>query len=196
MPLFPAFLERYPGVRIELELSERIFSLSQEGFDLAIRHTTTAPQTHVAWTLCETRSLLVASRDYLARRGTPTHPNDLTDHDCLCYLRGNEPTAWSFESSGRGRARVSVPVRGCFAANNSEVMREAALGGLGIALLPDLSARRDVDVGNLVPLLSSWHPSGAFGNRIFAIRPYSPIVPSAVRALVQYLRERLSGGFC
>jgi DNA-binding transcriptional LysR family regulator len=164
VPLFPAFIEQYPGVRIELELSDRLFSLSQEGFDLAIRHTTTAPQTHVAWKLCETRSLLVASREYLARRD-------------------------------RRRARVSVPVRGCFAANNSEAMREAALGGLGIALLPDFSAQRDIDEGHLVPLLGTWRPSGAFGDYIFAIRPYSPVVPSAVRALVEYLRGELSGGF-
>nr|WP_175799163.1 LysR family transcriptional regulator [Burkholderia anthina] len=195
VPLFPAFIAQYPGVRIELELSDRLFSLSQEGFDLAIRHTTTAPQTHVAWKLCETRSLLVASHAYLARRGTPEHPNALVEHDCLCYLRGNEPTAWSFEPRDRRRARVSVPVRGCFAANNSEAMREAALGGLGIALLPDFSAQRDIDAGHLVPLLGAWRPSGAFGDSIFAIRPYSPVVPSAVRVLVEYLRGELRGGF-
>lgn len=195
VPLFPAFIERYPAVRIELELSDRLLSLAQDGFDLAIRHTTTAPQTHVAWKLCDTRSLLVASRNYLEQRGTPEHPDALVDHDCLCYLRGSEPTAWSFESYDRRRARVSVPVRGCFAANNSEAMREAALGGLGIALLPDFSAQRDIDAGRLVPLLSGWRPSGAFGDSIFAIRPYSPIVPSAVRALVQFLMQALSCGF-
>lgn len=195
VPRIPEFIARHPAVRIELELSDRLFSLSQEGFDLAIRHTTTAPQTHVAWTLCETRSLLVASRSYIARRGLPTHPKELSDHDCLCYLRGNEPTAWSFEPHDRRRARVSVPVRGCFAANNSEAMREAALGGLGIALLPDFSAQHDVNAGNLVPILGNWSPSGAFGNNIFAIRPYSPVVPSAVRVLVDYLREQLAGGF-
>jgi DNA-binding transcriptional LysR family regulator len=159
VPLLPAFIQRYPGVRIELELADRLYSLTQEGFDLAIRHATTAPQTHVAWTLCETRSLLVASHDYLARRGTPAHPSELADHDCLCYLRGGEATAWSFEARDRRRGRVSVPVRGCFAANNSEAMREAALGGLGIALLPDFSAQRDIDAGHLVPLLEAWDPS-------------------------------------
>lgn len=195
VPLIPGFIQQYPGVRIELELSDRLYSLAQEGFDLAIRHTTTAPQTHVAWTLCDTRSLLVASRDYLARRGTPAHPRELVDHDCLCYLRGNEATAWSFEPHDRRRSRVSVPVRGSFAANNSEAMREAALGGLGIALLPDFTAQRDIDAGHLVTLLDAWRPSGAFGDHVFAIRPYSPIVPNAVRVLVRYLRERLAGGF-
>ncbi|WP_310673132.1 substrate binding domain-containing protein, partial [Burkholderia multivorans] len=148
-----------------------------------------------AWKLCDTRSLLVASRDYLDARGAPRHPRELVDHSCLCYLRDNEPAAWSFELQGRRRERVSVPVRGSFAANNSEAMREAALGGLGIALLPDFSARRDLDAGRLVSLLDGWRPSGAFGDHIFAIRPYSAVVPSAVRALVRHLRERLAGGF-
>nr|WP_296225080.1 LysR family transcriptional regulator [Ralstonia sp. UBA689] len=199
VPLLPAFLRRYPGVRIELDFSDRLHSLTQEGFDLAIRHVASAPETHVAWTLCQTRSLLVASQDYLALRGMPAHPQALVEHDCLHYLRGNEPTAWSFEPSGpkRGRkgGRISVPVRGCFAANNSEAMREAALGGLGIALLPDFSAQHDIDAGRLVPVLEAWRPVGVFGEHILAIRPYSPVVPSAVNALVQYLREQLSGGF-
>lgn len=191
VPLIPDFINRYPAVRIELELSDRLYSLAQDGFDLAIRHTTTVPQTHVAWKLRDTRSLLVASRDYLKRRGTPEHPSALVDHDCLCYLRGNGPTAWSFESSDRRRTRVSVPVRGCFSANNSEAMREAALGGLGVALLPDFSAQRDMDAARLIRVLDGWRPSGAFGDSIFAIRAYSPIVPSAVRAIVQYLRQEL-----
>lgn len=67
VPHLPDFLRQHPGVHIELDLSDRLHSLTQEGFDLAIRHTTTAPQTHVAWKLCDTRSLLVASRDYLMR---------------------------------------------------------------------------------------------------------------------------------
>ncbi len=195
VPLLPAFLQRCPGVRIELDLSDRLHSLTQEGFDLAIRHVTAAPETHVAWTLCRTQAVLVASRDYLARRGTPEHPQALVDHDCLYYLRGNEPAAWSFEPRGRKRGRVSVPIRGCFAANNSEAMREAALGGLGIALLPDFSAQHDIDAGRLVPVLEAWRPVGVFGEQILAIRPYSPVVPSAVSALVQHLRTQLAGGF-
>ncbi len=78
--------------RIELARTGPLYSLSQEGFDLAIRHTVTSPQTHIAWTLCETRSLLVTSGDYLDRWGTPAQPDDLTGHDCLRYLRGNEAT--------------------------------------------------------------------------------------------------------
>jgi len=195
VPLIPAFLKLYPEVRVELELSDRLVSLAQEGFDLAIRHVAVVPDTHVAWTLCETRSLLVASRAYLRRRGVPQAPADLTDHDCLHYLRGGDTPTWSFEpAKGRG-GRVAVAVKGAFAANNSEALREMALAGAGIALVPDFSAHRDVAAGRLVEVLPAWRPVGAFGGQLYAIRPYSPHVPRTVQALVSYLREGLAAGF-
>ena len=195
VPLIPAFLKLYPEVRVELELSDRLVSLAQEGFDLAVRHVAVVPDTHVAWTLCETRSLLVASRAYLRRRGVPQAPADLADHDCLHYLRGGDTPTWSFEpAKGRG-GRVAVGVRGAFAANNSEALREMALAGAGIALVPDFSAHRDVASGKLVEVLPGWRPVGAFGGQLYAIRPYSPHVPRTVQALVSYLREGLAAGF-
>ncbi|MCX7660641.1 MAG: LysR family transcriptional regulator [Caldimonas manganoxidans] len=194
VPRLPEFLRRHPQVRIEMDLSDRLVSLAQEGFDLAVRHTAAPPDTHVAWTLCETRSWLVASRAYLRRRGVPEHPQELVAHDCLSYPRPGESATWSFESA-QGQ-RVTVPVRGPFAANNSEVLREAVLGGLGLAVLPDFSAQAALQAGRLVAVLPRWRPVGAFGERIYAIRPYSPVVPRAVQALVAYLRETLAAGFC
>jgi DNA-binding transcriptional LysR family regulator len=202
VPLLPAFLRAHPEVRIELDLSDRLVPLAQEGFDLAIRHSPAPPETHVAWTLCATRSLLVASRAYLRRRGEPLEPADLANHDCLHYLRPGETPAWQLApvvASGRDVAaaaqKVTVPVSGCFAANNSEALREAALAGLGIALLPDFSAQAALRAGKLVAVLPGWQPVGSFGEQLYAIRPYSPYVPRAVQALVGFLREALAGGF-
>lgn len=198
VPRLGEFLRRHPEVRVELDLSDRLVPLAQEGFDLAIRHTAAAPETHVAWVLCETRSWLVASRAYLRRRGTPQTPEALAEHECLTYLRPGEAPSWSFVAEGarRGEARrVTVPVRGPFSANNSEVLREAVLDGLGLAVLPDFSAQSALRAGRLQAVLPGWRPVGAFGERIYAIRPYSPVVPRAVQALVAYLREVLAAGF-
>ena len=195
VPLLPAFLRDHPEVRIELDLSDRLVPLAQEGFDLAIRHSPAAPETHVAWTLCATRSLLVASRAYLRRRGTPTEPADLGAHDCLHYLRPGEAPAWQLARTDGTGQKLTVPVSGCFAANNSEALREAALAGLGIALLPDFSAQTALRAGKLLPVLPAWQPLGSFGGQLYAIRPYSPYVPRAVQALVGFLREALAGGF-
>jgi DNA-binding transcriptional LysR family regulator len=192
------FVKMNPAVRVELDLSDRLAGLAQEGFDLAIRHTERAPDTHVAWALCNTRSMLVATRAYLKRCGTPRLPADLSRHACLHYLRAGETPVWHFEAGGArsaDAARVSVAVQGPLAANNSEALREAALSGAGIALLPDFSAQAALRARRLVEVLPAWRPVGAFGSRIYAIRPYSPYVPRAVAALVTHLRESMHGGF-
>lgn len=190
----PAFFARYPEVRIELDLNDRFANLAQEGFDLAIRHTQTAPDTHVAWVLRESRSLLVASPGYLRERGTPTHPSDLTDHACLLYLRDVGAQSWTFERTAARKKveRVAVSVNGPLRANNSEVLREAALAGLGIGLLPDFSAATYLGPTQLMPVLPHWRPLGFFGERIYAIRPWTPQVPRAVQLLVEHLRESLA----
>jgi len=201
VPRLSGFLRAYPQVRVEVELSDRLVAMAQEGFDVALRHTAAPPDTHVAWPLCTTRSWLVASRAYLRRAGVPTTPAELGTHDCLHYLRPGETPTWSFEAdpaaprSAKGAGRVSVAVRGIFAANNSEALREAALGGLGIALLPDFSAQAALQAGKLQVVLPHWKPVGAFGEHLYAIRPYSPVVPRAVQAFIGYWRSALEDGF-
>ena len=175
VPRLADFLREYPDVRLELELSDRLSSLATEGFDLAIRHTAAPPDTHVAWTLCTTRSLLVASRAYLRKRGTPLRPEDLRTHSCLHYPRAQDTPAWTFEKDGE---RVTVPVSGVLSANNSEALRDAAVAGLGIALLPDFSLPSSLRASKLVPVL-----------------PDTAHVPRAVTAFVNYLRQALAGGF-
>jgi DNA-binding transcriptional LysR family regulator len=196
-PRLTEFLRAYPEVRLELDMSDRLSSLATEGFDLAIRHTARPPDTHVAWTLCSTHSVLVASKSYLRRAGKPQTPADLESHNCLHYLRAPDTPTWTFErhapkASGE---RITVPVAGQLAANNSEALREAAVTGLGIALLPDFSAQTLLQQGKLVQVLPDWRLVGAFADQIYAIRPYSPHVPRAVTAFVDYLRQALAGGF-
>src|SRR5690348_2828814 len=197
-PAVPTLLERYPELRLELDLNDRFVNLTQEGFDLAVRHATRVPESHVATVLCETRSVLLASPKYLQRRGVPVHPGELAGHDCLLYLRDGGSPAWSFERLAR-RARViervSVPVRGPLRANNSEVLREAVAAGLGVGMLPDFSAWSGAMARELVPVLPQWRPVGFFGERVQAIRPWSPRTPRAVQCVIDCLRETFSRGF-
>ncbi len=198
-PCIAAFLKRYPDIHVELELTDRFVNLTQEGFDLAIRHTSTPPETHVAWVLCDTTSALVASPQYLAERGAPQHPSELTAHDCLLYLGGSHSANWTFVKKSRRKAgeRVGVTIDGKLKANNSEVLRDALLAGLGIGLLPDFSlpAPTPGTAPALVPVLADWQVQGFFGERIYALRPWSPQVPKAVECLVGHLREHFSTGF-
>jgi hypothetical protein len=205
MPLLADFLKNHPEVRLELDLSDRLTALATEGFDLAIRHTARPPDTHVAWALCRTETVLVATRAYLRRRGEPQSPGDLHAHNCLHYPRSQDTPAWTFEprdanetlegQAPASQERVTVPVSGNFAANNSEALREAALTGAGIALMPDFSAQEALRQGKLVPVLPAWRSVGGFAEEIYAIRPYAPHVPRAVAALVAHLRAGLALGF-
>jgi len=194
-PALPGFFAQYPEIRIELDLSDRLAALAQEGFDLAIRHTSTPPDTHVAFKLCASRAMLVAAPAYLARAGTPAHPAELAAHACLPYLRSG-PAVWHFEhGSARAPERVRVPVQGPLRAGNSEIIRDAALAGLGVALLPDFSAAPALASGALQELLPQWRPAGFFGDSIYAIHPWSSTTPRPVRLLIEHLRAALGKGF-
>jgi DNA-binding transcriptional LysR family regulator len=165
----------------------------------------------VAWVLCETRSVLLASPAYLAARGMPAHPSELATHDCLLYLGGASAASgsWTFARNAtavkaRGRKaladaqeRVGVNVRGSLKANNSEVLREALLAGLGIGLLPDFSVPPPGADGQpaLVQVLPDWQAQGFFGDRLYALRPWSAQVPRAVQCLVEFLRAHFAPGF-
>ena len=197
-PAIPKLLERYPELRLELDLNDRFVNLTQEGFDLAVRHASRVPDSHVATLLCESRSVLLASPGYLARRGMPEHPSELARHECLLYLRDGGAPAWSFERRERRAKvaeRVSVPVRGPLRANNSEVLREAAAAGMGLGLLPDFTAWSGAGSHELVPVLPQWRPVGFFGERLQAIRPWSPRTPRAVQCVIDHLRETFARGF-
>ena len=214
-PAVCSFLQAFPAIQVELELTDRFVNLASEGFDLAIRHTSNPPETHVAWVLCETRSVLLASADYLARRGVPGHPSDLTAHDGLLY-RGQQSGNWTFVRTAdkkKPAERVGVTLAGRLRANNSEVLREALLAGLGIGLLPDFSLGNKVSTlvtacqsgavrhaageqtPDLVRVLPDWQVQGFFGDRIYALRPWSAQVPRAVQCLVEHLRASFAQGF-
>jgi DNA-binding transcriptional LysR family regulator len=209
-PCMMNFLKQFPDIHIELELTDRFVNLANEGFDLAIRHASAAPETHVAWVLCETRSVLVASAGYLKRRGLPAHPKDLAAHDCLLYL-GNQSGSWTFAKNGKKKSteRVGVNIRGALKVNNSEVLREALLAGLGIGLLPDFSLPQgnpsaaggpllpafQKGENELVRVLPDWQAEGFFGDRIYALRPWSAQVPKSVQCLVEHLRAGFAAGF-
>ena len=198
VPRLAAFARAHPDVRVQLEVSDRLTSIANEGFDLAIRHSAQVPETHVAWKLCETRSVVVATRAYLKLRGTPRTPADLAQHDCLYYPRPLGEGVWAFEKAGRRGAeppRVNVTVTGPVSANNSEVLRDAALDHLGVALLPDFTAQAALREGKLVVLLPEWRPLGAFASQLYVVRPYTPHVPRAVTRFVDFLRESFAEGF-
>jgi DNA-binding transcriptional LysR family regulator len=150
------FLERWPSVRLELYLTERHVDLVEEGFDAAIRAgPLPAAGGLVAARLGPARLRYVASPSYLTSSPPLDHPHDLAHHRCLIHPLGPAPPSWPFVLDG---ALAALPVPGRLVANSAEVGRQAAVAGLGVALLAEPVCAQDLERGALVTVLEAYTP--------------------------------------
>jgi DNA-binding transcriptional LysR family regulator len=161
--------------------------LRSERFDAAIRIGILPDSSLVARRVATIRSVLVASPRYLAERGRPQAPGDLTGHECLIYTGTRLPQQWRFRS---GKRWISVRVSGRLHADNGDVLLAAAVAGMGIAHLPSFVAAPAIETGEVVPLLEEF-PTVEAG--LHLVRPPGPHVPGSVRALTDLLVERFGG---
>lgn len=144
------FAEAHPALVIDLRLDDSHVDLASAGIDLAFRIGEPVVSTLKARRLAMIDSLLVASPDYLARNGAPETPADLTRHGCIIDTNRRNPSRWTF----RGTAgEETVAVRGRFLVNSSQVARDLAVAGQGIALCPRFSLGKELENGELVALL-------------------------------------------
>jgi DNA-binding transcriptional LysR family regulator len=190
--LIGEFLLAHARIDVELELTGRTVDAIEQGFDLVLDQeaVTTSGLLAVELGLFERR--LVASPTYLERRGTPKTPAQLERHD-LCFGRARASRtaragAPSFELFGPHRASVVISNRPRLSINDDVQLREAALAGVGIALLPVLACRRELDAGLLCMVLEDWAPSVT---RVHAVYPNAHHFAAKLHAFVEFMRERL-----
>jgi DNA-binding transcriptional LysR family regulator len=150
---FTVLLSKYPGLSVELVVSEQADDLVAERLDVALRFGEVADTSLVSRALATVGSAAVAAPAYLERRGAPEHPSDLLNHTCIIHEMGPDSTHWAF--SGPDGA-VEVEVRSAFRSNNSLVVRQAALAGYGIALLGDPMTLTEIRAGRLYRLLPNY----------------------------------------
>lgn len=180
------FSKAFPKVEIELVFDERYVNLVDDGFDLAIRVGVPANTTARGRKLAETRRRLVAAPSYVRARGTPKHPRELGDHDCLMHGEATAASVWRFARE-RG-AEVPVAVRGRFATNSSEAVLHMARAGLGIGLLADWLVEHDLEQRTLVPLLEDFKTPTA---PVYAMTPPGRYTTTTVRAFVEHLEASI-----
>jgi DNA-binding transcriptional LysR family regulator len=181
------FMERYPELQIQLILSDQELDTVQEGFDVTIRIADLPASSLIARKIVPAGRILCASPAYLRRRGTPKHPKDLCDHECLSY--GHLATGTQWKLTGKdGDHWLQVPWKLC--TNNAEVLRDAAVAGRGIALLPTFIASKELHSGGLRAILTKWHaPELA----VYAIYPSTRHLSVKVRVFIDFLVERFGG---
>lgn len=183
IPVLPAFNARYPDVVLDLELTDRTVDLAAEGFDVAIRFARRLADSSLgSRRLATDRTLVCASPAYLAARGTPQEPEDLRRHACLCLTPVR--AEWSFSVGGE---RVVVPVTGPLRCNDVRALRDAAVAGLGVAVLPQSLVEDDLAAARLAPVLQGFAPAVA---ALWALFP-SRHVPVKSRVFVQHLVSAL-----
>jgi DNA-binding transcriptional LysR family regulator len=186
VPLLGEFARLYPHILIDFNLTDVVVDVAAGQADVAIRFGPLADSPLTARRLGETGRTIVASPEYLARRGAPQVPEDLHDHDCLNFnFRRAEPV-WPFRRDGRDYA---LTVRGPIEANNGETLTQLALAGVGVTRVGNFSVADAIETGRLVPLLEAFNP----GDRepIHAVFVGGANMPARVRVFVDFLAERL-----
>jgi DNA-binding transcriptional LysR family regulator len=180
-PLWGRFADAHPKVSLEIDLSDRIVDLVEEGYDLAVRITNLPSSQLVSRQLAKSRMVLCASPDYLARHGIPAHPRDLAAHRVISYSYWSTRDEWSFTGPD-GEVRVRTQPR--IHANNGDTCRAAALDHQGIILQPDFLVGDDLRQGTLVELLPDY-ASLTIG--IHAVYPTRKYLPIKTRRMVDFL---------
>ncbi len=181
-PLIPAFMQRHPDVSVELELNDRTVDLIGEGYDMAVRIGTLADSSLIARRISTAQLITCASPDYLRLYGRPTAPEQLAAHACLIYGHARQGE-WNFRSGDRTRKHaVTGPMR----ANNGEMLRDAAIAGLGLTVLPDFIVATALAQGRLVEVLQAFRPQGL---TVYAVYPQHRQSSLLVRAFSDFLVE-------
>ncbi|RIX49855.1 MAG: LysR family transcriptional regulator [Rhodocyclales bacterium GT-UBC] len=184
-PRLPPLLEAYPQLSLELHVSDQVVDLIADGVDIAFR-LGDPPPGYVARPFMEVRTLLYASPAYLARAGVPQQPADLARHSCLHLAELPGDDEWCMV---RGNERQVVNVRGRYASNHSEMRREAAEAGLGIACLPDFTVRRHLAAGSLVQVLPGWQLLGRYQGSSWLVYAADRYRAPRVRVVVDFLLQ-------
>jgi len=179
------FLERHPGIEVDLDLNDREVNLVEEGRDMTVRIGDLRDSSLLARRLGTVRFVTCASPAYLQRYGTPRHPEELRNHVGLLYSNVTPAQAWQFNLDGRDVPVATPGIR--LRANNGDALADMAAAGLGIVNLPSFIVSRKITDGVLTPILSAYRRAPVGMHAVF---PPGRLLPRRVRALAEFLAGR------
>lgn len=187
-PAINEFLQTHPDIEFDLDFNDRHVDLLAEGFDLAIRIASLPDSSLIARRLAPIQTILCASPAYLESTGTPQSPVELIDHRCMVYNLISNLEYWNlFDAANQ---LIKTRITPYLKASNGEFLRDAAIDGQGIVLLPTFIVYREIERGTLAPILTNYHapPLAAY-----AIYPQTRHLSQRVRAFVDFLVKRFEG---
>lgn len=183
-PILFSFIGRHPRLGLALDLDDRITDLPGEGYDLGVRIGRLRDSSLVARKLAVSRRVVCCSPAYAQRAGLPATIEELADHACIGYVNVSPGQIWQFEPAEPGGAPRPLVVRSRIIANNGESMRDAAIAGLGISILPVFIVAKALASGQLINALPDVCP---VADTIYAVYPRNRHLPKKVRAVIDYL---------
>lgn len=187
VPFVPEFLRLYPHVTLDLNLSDAIVDIVEQGYDLAYRIGELEPSTLLAQKVDENPLILVASPDYLARAGAPETPQDLVQHDCMILGKASTWNSWQLKDTDG--ALHDIPVSGPVTVNLGDAIVDWVVAGLGIGLASLWHAGPDLQAGRLVPILPDYRVWPE--RKIWAVRPPGRLMPARVKAFMEFMQTRI-----
>lgn len=187
-PIMAEFFQRYPDIKVDLQLSDQHTDLISDGIDVAIRAKQLEDSTLIARHLFDNPMLVLAAPSYLQQHGEPKNPEDLKQHNCLVYSRMKDINVWRFTKQNQKHA---IAVNGNFQSDNGDVLLEVALTGMGIVILPIWMVEHHLKEGQLTQLMSDYTGQNLPFNAVYLQSRYTPL---KVRCLIDYLKEKLPNG--
>lgn len=186
-PLLREYTERYPNVQVHVEAANRYLDIIDNNIDVAIRTREFEPDSNITIRrLAETRRILAASPRYLARHGRPRTLDDLRRHKLLIYTHANNPNELRFT---RGDETTTLQVKGLLESNDGQILRAAALDGMGILVQPTYILYDDMVAGRLVPVLDDWDLPRLTVNLAYPSRKH---LSAKVRTFIDFMAEHFA----
>jgi DNA-binding transcriptional LysR family regulator len=189
-PVLFSFISDYPRLGLVLDLDDRSIDLPGEGYDLGIRIGRLHDSSLVARKLAVSRRVVCCSPAYAQRAGLPATIQELANHECIGYVNASPGQIWQFEPKGSGNIPHSLIVRSRIVTNNGESMRDAAIAGLGICVLPVFIVAKALASGQLINALPTASP---VADTVYAIYPRNRHLPKKVRAVIDCLIAAFEG---
>lgn len=179
----PEYIKQYPDVQITISLTDRFVDVVAEGFDLAIRIAELKDSSLIARKIAPCKRVLCASPDYLQKHGIPHVPQDLKIHQCLPYSNELRPDVWTLQGpNGNETIKINGPV----CADNGDILKDAAVAGLGITLLPTFIVGPELISGNLKQVMHDYSPPEI---SIYSVFPSRRYLSAKVRTFVDFLSD-------
>ncbi|NRB38058.1 MAG: LysR family transcriptional regulator [Pseudomonadales bacterium] len=186
-PLLNAFMQQYPEIQLDVQLSDEHVNVLEDQFDLVLRLTPQLPDSNL---LCRKitayQFVACATPDYLKAHAEPMHPCALQDHACLMYAQSGAARRWTFIDA---KKTMEVFLEPFLQSNNSQLLHSALLAGHGIALIPDFIVAQDLAEKRLIPILKNFHSAEL---NLYSLRPSNRLPSRRLKVLHDYLCEHLA----